>query len=71
MANAGKNTNTSQFFIVLTDNASKLAKISGKYVVFGQVVDECLGLLERLNDVGVEEGKPRLPIWIGGCGLED
>jgi cyclophilin family peptidyl-prolyl cis-trans isomerase len=37
MANSGKNSNSSQFFVVLTDDESKLAKMSGKHVVFGQL----------------------------------
>lgn len=67
MANSGKNTNSSQFFVVLTDDESKLAKMNGKYVVFGELKDgwEVLG---RLDAVGGADGKPSVPVWIGGCG---
>ncbi|KIY45693.1 hypothetical protein FISHEDRAFT_48660, partial [Fistulina hepatica ATCC 64428] len=38
MANSGENgNNTSQFFIVLTDDARKLAQLLDKYAEFGQV----------------------------------
>lgn len=46
MANSGKNTNSSQFFIVLTEDETKLKKLSGKYVIFGQV-----GALATLVDL--------------------
>lgn len=72
MANSGKNTNTSQFFVVLTDEEDKLAKIAGKYVVFGRV-KEGTGeeILRRLDDVGGDaiNGKPNVSVWIGGCGM--
>lgn len=68
MANSGKNTNSSQFFIVLTSDDSKLAKMPGKYVVFGEAV-EGFEVLEHLDAIGGGlDGKPRMPVWIGGCG---
>ena len=68
MANSGKNTNSSQFFVVLADDESKLSKMNGKYVVFGEVI-EGLDVLERLDAVGGgSDGKPSAPVWIGGCG---
>lgn len=68
MANSGKNTNSSQFFVVLTDDESKLAKMNGKYVIFGELKDGW-EVLDRLNAVGGgADGKPSVPVWIGGCG---
>ncbi|RPD61598.1 hypothetical protein L226DRAFT_398419 [Lentinus tigrinus ALCF2SS1-7] len=68
MANSGKNTNSSQFFVVLTADKAKLAKLNGKYVAFGEL-KEGWDVLERLDAVGGEgDGKPTTPVWIGGCG---
>ena len=69
MANSGKNTNSSQYFIVLTDDESKLSKINGKYMVFGQV-ESGWEVLDRLNEVaGGAEGKTTKPVWVGKCGI--
>ena len=68
MANSGKNTNSSQFFVGLTDDETKLAKMNGKYVVFGQV-EEGWDVLDKLNAVaGGADGKSTKPVWIGECG---
>lgn len=67
MANSGKNSNSSQFFVVLTEDDGKLAKMNGKYVVFGQL-KEGWDVLPRLDGVGTEDGRPAQAVWIGGCG---
>ncbi|KAH8097076.1 cyclophilin-like domain-containing protein [Cristinia sonorae] len=68
MANSGKNSNSSQFFIVLTDDESKLAKMNGKYVAFGEIKSG-LEVLDKIDEVGGGvDGKSSLPVWIGGCG---
>ena len=69
MANSGKNTNSSQFFVVLTDNEAQLAKLDGKYVQFGQLRDgwEVLDALDNVG--GGADGKPTKPVWVGGCDL--
>ena len=68
MANSGKNSNSSQFFIVLTDDESKLSKMNGKYVAFGDVKSGW-NVLDTLDEVGVgTDGKSTEPVWIGGCG---
>ena len=68
MANSGKNTNSSQFFVVLTADDAKLGKLNGKYVAFGELKDGW-DVLERLDAVGGgADGKPTVPVWIGGCG---
>ena len=69
MANSGKNTNSSQFFVVLTEDEAKLSKINGKYVVFGQV-ESGYEVLDKLNSVaGGADGKGTQPVWIGNCGV--
>ncbi|OCH90493.1 hypothetical protein OBBRIDRAFT_730668 [Obba rivulosa] len=68
MANSGKNTNSSQFFVVLTNDEVKLAKMNGKYVVFGEL-QEGWDILDKLDAVGGgADGKSTIPVWIGGCG---
>ncbi|KAL1742447.1 cyclophilin-like domain-containing protein [Schizophyllum fasciatum] len=73
MANAGKNSNSSQFFVVTTDDAAKLAKLSGKYVIFGQVRWDGEGVarraLESVDALAEGDGKPSVPVWIGDCGV--
>jgi cyclophilin family peptidyl-prolyl cis-trans isomerase len=68
MANAGPNTNGSQFFIVTADEAPWL---DGKHTVFGQVV-EGEDVLENLNNV--ETGgadRPLTPVYISSIELGD
>ncbi|MFI4990623.1 MAG: peptidylprolyl isomerase [Solirubrobacterales bacterium] len=61
MANAGPNTNGSQFFIVTTDAASWL---DGKHTVFGQVSDG-MDVVDRLEGVQTDAGdRPNDPIGI-------
>lgn len=69
MANSGsKNTNSSQFFIVLTEDEGKLSKLDGKHVKFGQLKDGW-EVLDRLDSIGGgSDGKPMVAAWIGGCG---
>ncbi|KAJ9515569.1 hypothetical protein QJQ45_021668 [Haematococcus lacustris] len=72
MANSGKNSNTSQFFITL----GPAPQCDGKHVVFGMVV-EGMEVLHRLNHVSVaadeeaasEDGTPRVVVTVADCGL--
>ncbi len=65
MANAGPNTNGSQFFINFVDTPH----LDGKHVVFGKVVKniEMLDKLEKI-DTGAQD-KPTSDIVIVDCGL--
>lgn len=63
MANSGKNTNGSQFFIT-TDRTSWL---DGKHVVFGEVVDG-YSVVKQMENVGSESGTPSKTVVIEDCG---
>lgn len=41
--------------------------MSGKYVVFGEL-KQGWEVLEKLNEIGSEDGQPTQKVWIGDCG---
>ena len=63
MANAGKNTNGSQFFIC-TDATPHL---DGKHVVFGQIV-KGYEVVKAMEAVGSRNGKTSSKVTISDCG---
>jgi peptidyl-prolyl isomerase F (cyclophilin D) len=63
MANAGPNTNGSQFFITLV----KTEWLDGKHVVFGKVV-EGLNVIKEIEKYGSESGRTSKKIVISDCG---
>jgi peptidyl-prolyl isomerase F (cyclophilin D) len=63
MANAGPNTNGSQFFIC-TD---KTTWLDGKHVVFGQVVAG-MDVVQKMEAVGSQSGKTSQTVKIADCG---
>ena len=63
MANAGPNTNGSQFFITFV----ACPWLDGKHTVFGEV-DEGADLLELLERCGSQSGRPRANIVIEKSG---
>ncbi|XP_041502521.1 peptidyl-prolyl cis-trans isomerase A-like [Microtus oregoni] len=63
MANAGPNTNGSQFFICTT----KTEWLDGKHVVFGKVKED-MNIVEAMERFGSRNGKTRKKIAISDCG---
>mmetsp|Transcript_22127 Transcript_22127/g.49461 ORF Transcript_22127/g.49461 Transcript_22127/m.49461 type:complete len:165 (+) Transcript_22127:143-637(+) len=63
MANAGPNTNGSQFFLCTAETAW----LDGKHVVFGSVV-QGMDVVQAVEKVGSGSGKTRAPVVVNDCG---
>ena len=66
MANAGPNTNGSQFFITTIVTSW----LDGKHVVFGEVADEdSLALVSKIEGLGSQSGRTKAKITIADSGV--
>ncbi len=63
MANAGKNTNGSQFFLCTAETTW----LDGKHVVFGKVVSG-MDVVSAIEQVGSEDGRTRVVVMIADSG---
>ena len=64
MANAGPNTNGSQFFICTVATPF----LNGKHTVFGQVIDG-MSVVRAIESVGSRGGETAADVVVGDCGV--
>lgn len=64
MANAGPDTNGSQFFLCTV----KTPWLDGKHVVFGQVTPDTYDVVQKIEGYGSQSGRTSAQIIISDCG---
>jgi len=67
MANAGPNTNGSQFFVISGPDGMRLPPL---YALFGKVV-KGLDVVQTINDVGTPSGSPRERVVIESVTIQE
>ena len=67
MANAGPDTNGSQFFITLRE----CKYLNGKHTIFGKVVGQTLKTVLKIGDVKTIKDKPVVPVKIESVQIEE
>jgi len=65
MANAGPNTNGSQFFVTTVP----CDWLDGKHTVFGRVCGDGMQIVKKIESLGTKSGKPRAKVVIDDCGV--
>ena len=65
MANYGRNTNKCQFFITF----KATPHLNGRHVVFGQLEEQSMPVLAKLERVGTRRGKPTGTVVIAESGV--
>merc|ERR1719262_491480 len=64
MANAGPNTNGSQFFLC----TAATSHLDGKHVVFGKVTDDTYSVVKKIEEVGSRNGATSKPVIVTNSG---
>lgn len=65
MANAGANTNGSQFFITVAETPH----LDGKHVVFGEVIEGYQEVVKEMEKLGSAKGETSAKVVIADCGV--